>query len=64
MKVKLWKNTELKGYIDVGEDFEQAAYVLNALKNLCEDFNNMIVTSITLESKDDDAMFKIIIDND
>lgn len=65
MKVKIWKNTALKGSIDVGEDLEQAEDILNALKNFYDGFHNKIVTEITLVSKDDNnTTYKFMIDND
>lgn len=65
MKVKIWKNTELKGSIAVGENLEQAAEILNAVKNFYDGFNNKIVTEVTLVSKDDNnTTYKFMIDND
>lgn len=65
MKVKIWKNTELKGYIDVGEDLEQAADILNAVKNSYDGFHNKIVTEVTLVDKDvHSIIYKIMIDDD
>ena len=65
MKIKIWKNTVLKGSIDVEEDLEQAADLLNAVKNFYDGFHNKIVTSVTLVDKDDhNITYKFMIDDD